>query len=318
VLEGPKLYKRRGWYYIFAPIGGVETGPQAVGRSRSIQGPYEWRVVLAPGNTQIQGPHQGGYVETPSGAGWFMHFNSTGAFGRIVHLQPVRWRDDWPLMGDPVDGQTFGQPVAGGALPVVARQRPRLQDSDEFAGTTLGLQWEWNHNPVDAAWSLAARPGWLRLRALPAAHLVTARNTLTQILQGPAMTATARVDLSAMSEGQRAGLAMFGTRPSWVGAVREQGATHIVFSTEGNETRAVTATGTVQLRVQVGTDQLAVFTYSVDDGASFQRIGAPSALRFAWWKGARPALFTYIKSPPGIATGSGHLDVDWMRVDVAR
>jgi beta-xylosidase len=320
VLEGPKLYKRKGWYYIFAPIGGVEVGSQAVGRSRRITGPYEWRTVLDKGSTAIQGPHQGGYVETPAGAGWFLHFNSTGAFGRIVHLQPVQWRDDWPLMGEPVAGQTWGQPVAGAAVPVKAdaKKLPRLQDSDEFSSPTLGLQWEWNHNPVDAAWSLGARPGWMRLRALPAGHLVTARNTLTQILQGPAMTATARMDLSAMSEGQRAGLAMFGTRPSWVGAVREQGATRIVFSSEGNETASVAAAGIVQLRVHVGTDQQALFSYSVDDGASFTAIGAPSALRFAWWKGARPALFSYIKSPPGIATGSGHVDVDWVRVQVER
>jgi hypothetical protein len=101
-----------------------------------------------------------------------------------------------------------------------------------------------------------------------------------------------------------------------VGAVREQGATRIVFSTEGNETATVAATGTVQLRVRVGTDQLAVFSYSLDEGASFTPVGAPSVLRFAWWKGARPALFTYIKSPPGIATGSGHIDVDWVHVDV--
>ncbi len=208
VLEGPKLYKRRGWYYIFAPIGGVETGPQAVGRARQIKGPYEWRVVLEKGNTSVQAPHQGGYVETPDGKGWFLHFNSTGAFGRIVHLQPVRWRDDWPVMGDPVAGQTWGQPVAGGDVPVTvaAQKLPRLQDSDEFASSNLGLQWEWNHNPVDAAWSLTARPGWLRLRALPAGHLVTARNTLTQILQGPAMTATARLDLSAIERGTARGV----------------------------------------------------------------------------------------------------------------
>lgn len=316
VLEGPKLYKRHGWYYIFAPIGGVETGSQAVGRARKIQGPYEWRVVLDKGSTSIQGPHQGGYVETPSGDGWFVHFNSTGAFGRIVHLQPVRWQDDWPLMGDPVANTTYGQPVSGGKVPVTApaSRLPRLQDSDEFTSGVLGLQWEWNHNPVDAAWSLAARPGWLRLRALPAAHLVTARNTLTQILQGPESTITARLDLSAMSEGQRAGLAMFGTRPSWVGAVREQGTTNIVFSSEGNETVGVTASTSVLLRVMVGRDQKALFSYSLDEGGSFSPIGQPTELRFAWWKGARPALFTYIRSPPGTAAGSGHVDIDWVHV----
>ncbi len=321
VLEGPKLYKRHGWYYIFAPIGGVETGSQAVGRARRITGPYEWRVVLAKGNTQIQGPHQGGYVETAAGAGWFLHFNSTGAFGRIVYLEPVQWREDWPLIGEAVAGAAFGQPVAAAPLPVnvPTAQWPQLQDSDEFAAPALGMQWEWNHNPVDAAWSLTARPGWLRLRALPAAQLVTARNTLTQILQGPAMTATARIDITALSEGQRAGLAMFGVLPAWIGTVKEGGTTRIVFASAGEETAAVPVDGpTLQLRVQVGAEQQARFAYSLDEGGHFIELGTPVALRFSWWKGARPALFTYVRSPPATAAGSGHVDVDWFHVDVAR
>ncbi len=318
VLEGPKLYKRKGWYYIFAPIGGVETGPQVVGRARQITGPYEWRVVLARGNTHVQAPHQGGYVETPGGAGWFMHFNSTGAFGRIVYLQPVLWREDWPLIGEPVAGETFGQPVATAALPVNVppAQWPQLQDSDEFASPALGLQWEWNHNPVAAAWSLGARPGWLRLRALPAADLVTARNTLTQILQGPAMTATARFDLAAMSEGQRAGLTMLGVRPAWIGAAKEGSAIRVVFTNEGTEQASAPATATtLQLRVQVGADQQARFAYSLDDGARFTELGTPVALRFSWWKGARPALFTYVRSPPGTAAGRGHVEIDRFHLD---
>ena len=95
-------------------------------------------------------------------------------------------------------------------------------------------------------------------------------------------------------------------------------ATRIVFSAEGNETSSVAAAGMVQLRVRVGTAQQAVFSYSLDEGATFTGIGPSTALRFAWWKGARPALFTYIKSPPGIATGSGHIDVDWVRVQVEK
>ena len=302
VLEGPKLYKRHGWYYIFAPIGGVETGSQAVGRARHITGPYEWRVALAMGGTTVQGPHQGGYVETPDGAGWFLHFNSTGAFGRIDYLEPVQWRDEWPLIGAPVAGETYGQPVRTASLPIkVSPARwPHLQDSDEFAGPMLGVQWEWNHNPEAAAWSLTARPGWLRLRALPAAHLVTARNTLTQILQGPVMTATTRIDVSALSDGQRAGLAMFGVLPAWVGAAHDAGATHVVFANAGQETLAEPATGaTLQLRVQVGTDQQAQFAYSLDDGVHFTSVGAPVALHFSWWKGARPCSQRHISRRSG-------------------
>ncbi|WP_114951498.1 glycoside hydrolase family 43 protein [Sphingosinicella terrae] len=339
ILEGPKLHRRDGYYYIFAPIGGVETGPQAVGRARDIQGPYEWRVVLEQGSTPVQAPHQGGYVETPSGQGWFVHFNSTGAFGRITYLQPVRWQDGWPVMGDPIPGRVSGQPVMTHPMPDTGYPpdpSARIQDSDEFDAATLGHQWEWNHNPVAAGWSLTERPGWLRLRALPAEHLVTARNTLTQILQGPRMRATARIDASRMADGQRAGITMLQTRPSWLGLVREQGATRIAFAVEGAETlgpvipagairldsarlgaAASRRPAMVDLRVEVTPDQQAHFSYSLDGGRNFTGMGGPVALRFSWWKGARPALFTFHKSADYAAPPSGWIDVDWWRVETA-
>jgi beta-xylosidase len=312
VLEGPKLYKRSGWYYIFAPIGGVDKGDQAVGRARKIDGPYEWRTVLEPGSTAIQGPHQGGYVETPSGQGWFVHFNSTGGFGRIVHLQPVRWVDDWPVMGDPIAGKVSGQPVASYALPDTGGpvDPARLQASDEFSTRKLGLQWEWNHNPDDRAWSLSARPGYMRLNALPAEYLVTARNTLTQILQGPRMQVTTRIDASRMTDGQRAGLALFQARPAWVGIIRDGGRSRITFASEGVETPGPVLQGdAVELRLDVAPDQNVRFAYSLDGGRSFQSIGQPLPIRFAWWKGGRPALFSFTRGKPG-----GSVDVDWVRV----
>jgi beta-xylosidase len=306
VLEGPKLYKRNGWYYIFAPIGGVEKGTQAVLRARDIQGPYESRVVLAQGDTSVQGPHQGGYVETPTGQGWFVHFNSTGAFGRIVHLEPVRWEDDWPVIGDPVPGKSYGQPVASHSAPAPSVPA-RLQDSDEFSGRTLGLQWEWNHNPDDSRWSLRARPGFLRLTASPADNLVTARNTLTQILQGPRMQATTRIDITHMADGQRAGLAMFGVRPGWIGVTRQNGHSNLTFSAAGVESPGpVLHSRTVDLRVEVAAEQSARFFFSLDEGRTFQPYGDVVPLQFSWWKGARPALFTY-GSP-------GWVDVDWFRI----
>jgi beta-xylosidase len=299
VLEGPKLYKRNGWYYIFAPIGGVEKGAQAVLRARDIQGPYDSRVVLAQGNTIVQGPHQGGYVETPTGRGWFVHFNSTGAFGRVVYLEPVRWEDDWPVIGD------HGQPVLSYPIPAMGSVRP--QDSDEFNSPTLGLQWEWNHNPDNHLWSLSARPGFLRLTASPADSLVTARNTLTQILQGPQMQATTRIDISHMVDGQLAGLAMFGVQPSWIGVVRKEGRATVTFASAGVESPGPPLeVPTLDLRVEVTPGQTAHFFYSVDRGRTFQPLGEPAALRFSWWKGARPALFTY--------GSKGWIDVDWFRV----
>ncbi|MGN6121974.1 MAG: glycoside hydrolase family 43 protein [Sphingomonas oligoaromativorans] len=312
ILEGPKLYKRDGWYYIFAPFGGVEKGAQTVLRSRSITGPYEHRTVLEQGSTAIEGPHQGGYVETPSGQGWFLHFNSTGAFGRISYLEPVRWQDGWPVIGDPIAGKTSGQPVATHPAPDLPVSNARVADSDEFGGPRLGLQWEWNHNPDDHGWSLTERPGWMRLHALPSRYLVTARDTLTQILWGPSSRMTTRIDLSRMTDGQRAGLAMFQARPSWIGAVREHGVTRLAYAQAGEERLGPVLTArTVEFRVTVGTDQVAHYAYSIDGGHRFTPFGEPSPLRFAWWKGARPALFTYTTA----ATAGGAIDIDWFRVE---
>lgn len=315
ILEGPKFYKRKGWYYIFAPIGGVATGPQAVGRARDIRGPYEWRDVLLPGGAPgLKGPHQGGWVETPSGEGWFLHFNSTDAYGRIVHLQPVRWQDDWPVIGDPIPGGEAGYPVAGGPYPDTGSKptNDRLQASDEFTSRTLGLQWEWNHNPVDRDWSLSERRGFLRLRAGKADYLVTARNTLTQILQGPAPTYTARIDVSGLADGQRAGLTMFGPQPSWIGVVREQGRTTATVATAGVETPLGEIKARwLEVRAVINADQTVTYSYNVTGGAQFISGGEVIKLpSFSpWWKGVRPGLFTY-----NVKAGAGHIDVEWFRV----
>jgi beta-xylosidase len=298
VLEGPKLYKRNGWYYIFAPIGGVETGPQAVMRSKSIWGPYEHREVLVPGNG-LKGPHQGGWVETPSGQGWFIHFNSDGAYGRIVHLQPLVWRGDWPFIGEPIPGAgldaTAGQPVAEHAMPDVGRRfKPtRPQTSDTFSSAKLGPQWEWNHNPDDRRWSLSARPGFLRLTGGSAINLVSARNTLTQALQSREAIITVRLDAKGLVEGQRAGLAMFGAGIGAIGVIRKDGENRIVFSLRGVDTLGPQLPAdAVDLRVTVA-DQAARYSYSRDGGRTFVDMGGGILPRFSWWKGARPALFSY-------------------------
>ena len=106
-IEGPKFYKRNGYYYIFAPGGGVQYGWQTVLRSRDICGPYEDRVVLHEGKTGINGPHQGAWVELENGESWFYHFQDRMAYGRIVHMQPMKWIEDWPVIGSDPDGENF-------------------------------------------------------------------------------------------------------------------------------------------------------------------------------------------------------------------
>lgn len=310
VLEGPKLYKRDGYYYIFAPFGGVGGGSQAVLRSRQIYGPYEHRVVLAQGTTGINGPHQGAYVESPDGEGWFIHFQSDGAHGRIVHLEPVRWRDGWPVVGADPDGSPTGEPTPSGPIPghprTASQQHP--QTSDDFNGSKLGPQWEWNHNPDDAHWSLSARTGYLRLIPMQASGLLSARNTLTQCMQDNAFEFTVRIDLTQMKAGVHTGLTMFEKSASGLEVVQTGSERRLVFfHLQDHVVGPAVTQPIIQLRVHVTGDQ-ARFSYSFDGGKTYHEIGGAADIRFSWWKGSRPALFAYstLDGDPGV------IDFDWV------
>ena len=312
-LEGPKLYKRDGYYYIFAPFGGVGTGSQAVLRSRSIDGPYESRTVLEQGSTKVNGPHQGGYVETPDGRDWFFHFSQRGGYGRILYLEPMRWEQGWPIIGKPIPGKSAGQPVRTWARPNVNRIYPAdaPQTSDEFNSDALGPQWEWNHNPDDSHWSLTDRTGFMRLTSGFAANLLGARNTLTQQMQHESFELKTRMELSGLQDGDRAGLAMFGVRASWIGVVQQGEKREIVFSDSKGETQVAVATATaIQFEMHVAHERVS-FSYSLDGGRSFVPVGSQERFYFSWWKGARAALFNFNTRPDPSA--AGWVDIDWVR-----
>ncbi len=314
-LEGPKLYKMRGYYYIFAPAGGVAHGWQEVLRSTNIYGPYEHRKVLAQGDTAINGPHQGAYVETASGQSWFIHFQEHGAYGRVFWLEPVKWVDNWPVIGQAPDDATNGQPVLTWTKPDTGSNASIdiPQTSDTFNSPTLGLQWQWNHNPDNSKWSLTARPGHLRLTATPADSLLHARNTLTQMLSDPASAVTTTLDTRNMADGQRAGLCLFGNPSAWIGVMHSGGKQQIAFYAATNETSGpAIAAQDVQLRASI-TNGIVTFSYSLD-GRQFISFGTPVKLQFSWWKGARPGLFSFntaaaTNQPPGTA------DFDWFRYE---
>ena len=141
-IEGPKFLKKDGYYYIFAPAGGVPNGWQTVLRSKNIYGPYQNKIVLHTGNTKINGPHQGGIVELKSGEWWFMHFQDKDFYGRIVHLQPVSWSNNWPLIGIDNNNDGISEPVMEYKKPDVGKTYPVIipQTSDEFNNEELGLQ----------------------------------------------------------------------------------------------------------------------------------------------------------------------------------
>lgn len=211
-LEGPKWYRHDGWYWIFAPAGGVATGWQYAMRSREVLGPYEPRVVLAQGDTEVNGPHQGAWVRTPAGGDWFVHFQDLGAYGRVVHLQPMGWNDDgWPELGD------HGAPVATHRKPAPG-PGPAITPAtgDGFPGGRPGAQWSWPANPRPG-WVLPSPGNGLRLACLPGDDDLRRRpNVLGQRLPGPRLRAETGLRLDAPA-GARAGLVVHGRTYAWIG-----------------------------------------------------------------------------------------------------
>ena len=305
-LEGPKFYKRGDTYWIFAPVDGVPTGTQAVYRAKNIRGPYEVRVVLAQGSTSINGPHQGAWVDTPTGENWFLHFQDRGPFGRVVHLEPMSWRSDgWPAMGTGVaSGAEKGEPVLTHSKPVSKNELIAAPvSSDEFASPALGRQWQWQANPRPEFFSLTAAPGSLRLACLAppsTTSLYDAPNLLLQKFSAPAFAATTGLDFpGAAHAGDEAGLIVFGYSYAWVGLRRGANGVRLVqvANIDANKpgaehevaSRATTA-GRIFLRVIVAADAKCRFAYSLD-GKTFTPFGEVFQATAGRWVGAKVGLF---------------------------
>ena len=229
-IEGPKLYKRNGLYYIFAPAGGVEKGWQTLLRSGQIYGPYEARVVLHQGNTEVNGPHQGAYVDAPDSAEWFLHFQDAGVFGRILHLQPLCWQDDWPFIGQEQNGDGIGEPVRTWRMPVISEEGRKysVAADDDFHSSDLSLAWQWQANPDPSWYSLTLRKGSLALycAARPdqkESLLWYAPNACTQQLQAPEFDAYVALSLHGREEGDFAGAGILGYEYSYAGICRKKG-----------------------------------------------------------------------------------------------
>jgi beta-xylosidase len=319
-VEGPKLYKRNGYYYIAAPAGGVPQGWQLVLRSKNIYGPYERKIVLSQGKTAINGPHQGGWIDTPGGQFWFVHFQDKGPYGRVVHLEPMEWMDDWPVIGDE------GHPVSKHKKPDVGRNYPvqTPADSDEFNEPRIGLQWQWQANP---------QPGWafpfpalgaLRLYAIPSPatyrNLWDIPNLLLQKFPAPAFTATAKVTFTPRADQDRVGLVVMGTDYAYLGVRRAKGG--IFFSQaiamgadqgapEKESTPVPLTATTFYLRVSVAADAVCRFAFSLD-GNNFVPVGDPFTARAGKWIGARVGIFALGSAP---APEYGYTDFDWFRVE---
>ena len=325
-VEGPKFYKRNGYYYIFAPAGGVTNGWQLVLRSKKISGPYEEKVVMHQGQTAVNGPHQGAWVTTKTGEDWFIHFQDKGAYGRILHLEPVIWRDDWPVIGKDQDGDGIGEPVTSFAKPHTTKPQPALtlQVDDEFNGSTMGLQWQWQANPL-LTWGYPSEAyGCFRLNCIPrpdtSHNLWDVPNLFLQKLPAEKFVASASLKCNLRYEGEEAGMIVMGQdyqyislkksgEKLWLRVVRCREANHggeeeILFTGEVN-------TGEIFFRVSVEPGAQCKFSYSTD-GSQFTEAGETFNAKAGIWIGAKIGFFAI---RDGIINDSGYADLQWFRTD---
>lgn len=294
VAEGTKMFKRDGYYYMSIPEGGVESGWQTILRSKNIYGPYEKKVVLEQGSTPINGPHQGAIVNTPDDQWFFYHFQHSGTLGRVVHLQPMHWENGWPVIGVDLDRNGIGEPVYSWKKPIESSEIFAPQTDDNFSSEKLSLQWQWNHNPVNEAWSLTSPTGCLTLKALKSPTFKLARNTITQKVMGYEGEASVTIDFANIAEGQRAGLACMGKQNRMLGVKMEKGVKSLYISNDTTET-SITTLDVEKLHLRVSMDvpnKKFQFSYSFDN-ISFTPCGDSFFINWGFWKGARVGLYSY-------------------------
>ena len=336
-IEGAKFYKRNGFYYLFAPAGGVVSGWQLVMRSKNVYGPYEPRIVMAQGKTDINGPHQGGWVDTPAGESWFLHFQDKGAYGRVLHLNPMKWVNDWPVIGVDRDGDGCGDPVSRYRKLRTDKTYPieTPVESDEFDTRKLGLQWEWHANYQDV-FGFTTNMGYVRIYGHELSphfkNFWEVPNLLMQKFPAEEFTATAKLKVSAKDDGQLSGLIIMGWDYSWIG-VEKQGEKFLLKQAvckdaeQGNleqvSTLAVLEPSRkfeaglfpnyereIYIRVHVDKGAYCRFSYSLD-GKKFTEAGTLFKARQGKWIGAKVGMFSV--TPHG--KERGWVDVDWFHVE---
>ena len=326
-VEGTKFYKKDGYYYIFAPAGGVSTGWQLILRSKNPYGPYEEHISLAQGNTDINGPHQGAWIELENGEDWFIHFQDKEAYGRIVHLQPMVWKDGWPTMGVDKDGDGTGEPVLRHKKPNVGKTYPvqTPKDSDEFSGNDIGLQWQWQANP-NATWAFAnPAKGELRLytQLLPegAKNLWDTPSLLLQKFPAEEFTTTTKLSFYPNKDlkNEKAGLVVMGRSYAYVALESKDDGIYLVFAKAENADKGTPEEqkqlkklngNTAYLRVEVNKNAKTTFSYS-DDGKKYTEVKADFTAREGKWIGAKIGIFATKEQK---TNDSGYADLDWFRL----
>jgi len=336
-IEGPKLYKRGGYYYILAPAGGVAQGWQVALRSKNIYGPYESKTVMHQGQSRINGPHQGGWVDTQTGESWFINFQDKDMYGRVLHLNPMTWRNDWPVIGVDKDGDGCGEPVETYAKPNVGRTWPvqTPQEDDDFNLPELGLQWQWHANYKDT-FGFPTTMGYLRvysyLQSEDYRNFWEVPNLLLQKFPAEQFTATTKVKISADTDGESSGFIVMG-RDYCRLAFEKQGDKFVMKQisckdAEPGNAEVVTVLDEIEptrkynagaknnqeldiyLRLHVGDGALCQFSYSLD-GKRYKQAGTAFKAREGKWIGAKMGFFS---TAPYASPQRGWIDIDWFKV----
>jgi beta-xylosidase len=301
-IEGPKFYKRNGYYYIFAPAGGVSTGWQLALRSRNIYGPYEAKKVLNQGKSSINGPHQGAWVDTQIGEDWFVHFQDKGAYGRVVHLQPMKWVNDWPIIGIDNDGDGVGEPVESFRKP----------------------QWQWFANP-SVNWGYeSGNLGFYRLNCMPKPekyrNLWDIPNLMLQKFPAEEFMVTASLTFNARFDGEETGLVVMGQNYQYISLKRMNGKMFVrvlqckdagngsdekvLYSEEIHESK-------IAFMINVEKGAVCRFSFSTD-GNIFTSVGDNFKAAPGKWIGAKIGFFAL---RDGITNDAGSADIDWFRIE---
>lgn len=323
-IEGPKFYKHNGYYYIFAPAGGVSTGWQLVLRSKNIYGPYERKVVMDQGSTIINGPHQGAWVTTQTGEDWFLHFQDKNAYGRVLHLQPMKWKNDWPVIGFDKDGDGKGAPVLTYKKPNVGNfPVTSPQESDEF-NNILGLQWQWQANPKATWLFMNNANGTLRLFsdkiADTAKNYWDVPNILLQKFPAEEFTATTKLQIQPRLDGERTGLIIMGMSYAYISLVKRSDGVYLTKNIcidaikENIEKEQIIQkinANIIYLKVKILKGAVCNFSFS-DDGINYKDVGESFTAQPGRWIGAKMGIFCTRTTQ---TNDSGYADFDWFRID---
>ena len=333
LLEGSRVIKHNGKYYLLMISHTYSPGKhrrEVCYRTDDIHGTWEKQVILESEFGGFSYEAQGTIVDTEDGDWYGIIFQDRGGVGRVLTVMPCRWINGWPMLGD-----------ENGKVPDTVRPlksgepEATIVKADDFGQTKLGLHWQWNHNPIDQAWSLTERPGFLRLktnRVVPNIYL--APNTLTQRMEGPGCSGSIVMDLSKMKDGDRAGLAAFNSDTGALTVKKtgkkltlEMNELKVELTDRDKEVKNVEekTIESVELKQQkiwlrIDADfrpvktqgfmpgkDLATFYYSLD-GETWTKIGSDYKMGFDWrrfFMGSKFGIFNYATKKSG-----GYVDID--------